>query len=71
MIDHLDEQTVLHELRAQGENFAEVMDLERKAINKWAGLCSWTNVVPMKSQEILAFYGQALSLVRAILDRLR
>jgi hypothetical protein len=33
-------------------------------------ICSWSHVVPIKAQAILAFYGQALSLVRAILGKI-
>ena len=69
MADRSDEQTVLEEFRREGEYFAKTIDFERKRINTLAGGCSWTNVVPMKAQEILAFYGQALTQVSAVLSQ--
>jgi hypothetical protein len=70
MVDRLDEQFVLKMLRVQGESFTKKIEVERKLINGAAGTCAWTNVVPVKSQEVLAFYRQAVSVVRSILKRI-
>jgi S1-C subfamily serine protease len=70
MIDRSDEQTVLHWLRLKGAILPKLVDSERGVINRLSGMCAWTNVVPMKAREILAFHGRALSVVTSILARI-
>jgi S1-C subfamily serine protease len=69
MADYADEQIVLGELGEEGRYFTKFLELQRKRVNEWAS-CSESNVTPIKAHEILAFYGQALSLVTAVLGKI-